>query len=31
VGEDGSFEPLEVQPAGGRPMPYADYVRGHGG
>jgi len=31
VGEDGAFEPLEVQPAGGRPMPYADYVRGHGG
>jgi hypothetical protein len=21
---------LDVQPAGGRPMTYADYVRGHG-
>lgn len=31
VGEDGAFEPLEVQPAGGRPMSYADYLRGHGG
>jgi len=29
VGEDGALEPLEVQPAGGRPMPYADYLRGH--
>jgi methionyl-tRNA formyltransferase len=28
--EDGRLELLEVQPAGGRPMPYADYVRGHG-
>jgi methionyl-tRNA formyltransferase len=27
--DDGSFEPLVVQPAGGRPMPYADYLRGH--
>jgi methionyl-tRNA formyltransferase len=30
VGDDGALEPLEVQPPGGRPMPYADYVRGHG-
>jgi methionyl-tRNA formyltransferase len=29
VGPDGSLELLEVQPPGGRPMPYADYVRGH--
>jgi methionyl-tRNA formyltransferase len=29
VGEDGELELLEVQPAGGRPMPYADYRRGH--
>jgi methionyl-tRNA formyltransferase len=29
VGEDGAFEPLEVLPPGGRPMPYADYLRGH--
>jgi methionyl-tRNA formyltransferase len=29
VGEDGSLELLEVQPPGGRPMPYADYLRGH--
>ena len=27
--EDGSLELLEVQPPGGRPMPYADYLRGH--
>ena len=27
---DGSLELLDVQPAGGRPMAYADYVRGHG-
>jgi methionyl-tRNA formyltransferase len=27
---DGRLELLEVQPAGGRPMTYADYVRGHG-
>jgi methionyl-tRNA formyltransferase len=26
---DGRLELLEVQPAGGRPMAYADYVRGH--
>jgi methionyl-tRNA formyltransferase len=29
VGEDGTLELLEVQPSGGRPMPYADYLRGH--
>jgi len=29
VGEDGSLELLEVQPPGGRPMTYADYLRGH--
>jgi methionyl-tRNA formyltransferase len=29
VGADGGLELLEVQPPGGRPMPYADYVRGH--
>jgi methionyl-tRNA formyltransferase len=29
VGEDGSLELLEVQPPGGRAMPYADYLRGH--
>jgi methionyl-tRNA formyltransferase len=28
VGEDGSFEPLEVQPAGGRRMDYDAYLRG---
>jgi methionyl-tRNA formyltransferase len=28
VGKDGSFEPLEVQPAGGRRMPYDAYLRG---
>ena len=28
VGGEGSFEPLEVQPAGGRRMPYDAYVRG---
>jgi methionyl-tRNA formyltransferase len=27
---DDRLELLEVQPAGGRPMAYADYVRGHG-
>ncbi len=29
VGEDGTLELLEVQPPGGRPMAYADYLRGH--
>jgi methionyl-tRNA formyltransferase len=29
VGEDGGLELLEVQPAGGRAMSYADYRRGH--
>jgi methionyl-tRNA formyltransferase len=29
VGDGGAFEPLVVQPPGGRPMPYADYLRGH--
>ena len=29
VGDDGSFELVTVQPSGGRPMPYADYLRGH--
>jgi methionyl-tRNA formyltransferase len=28
VGEDGSFEPVEVQPAGGRRMAYDAYLRG---
>jgi methionyl-tRNA formyltransferase len=28
VGDDGSFEPLEVQPEGGRRMEYAAWVRG---
>jgi methionyl-tRNA formyltransferase len=28
VGEDGSFEPLEVQPAGGRRMEYGAWLRG---
>ncbi len=31
VGEDGTLELLEVQPPGGRSMPYTDYVRGHPG
>ena len=30
VGDDGALELVEVQPPGGRPMPYADYVRGYG-
>ena len=30
VGESGRFELVEVQPAGGRPRSYEDYVRGHG-
>jgi len=29
VGADGGLELLEVQPPGGRPMAYADYLRGH--
>jgi methionyl-tRNA formyltransferase len=29
VGDDGTLELLEVQPPGGRPMAYADYLRGH--
>ncbi len=29
VAQDGTFEPLEVLPPGGRAMPYADYLRGH--
>jgi methionyl-tRNA formyltransferase len=29
VNEDGELELLEVQPPGGRPMAYADYLRGH--
>jgi methionyl-tRNA formyltransferase len=29
TGADGRLELLEVQPPGGRPMTYADYVRGH--
>jgi methionyl-tRNA formyltransferase len=28
VGDDGSLELVEVQPPGGRPMAYADYLRG---
>ena len=28
VGEDGAFEPLEVQPGGGRRMGYDAYLRG---
>ena len=28
AGEDGAFEPLEVQPEGGRRMPYDEYLRG---
>ena len=28
VGEDGAFEPLEVQPAGGKRMAYDTYLRG---
>jgi len=28
VGDDGSFEPLEVQPDGGRPMSYEAWLRG---
>lgn len=28
---EGELELLEVQPAGGRPMSYADYLRGHAG
>jgi methionyl-tRNA formyltransferase len=29
VGDDGTLELVEVQPAGGRAMAYADYLRGH--
>jgi methionyl-tRNA formyltransferase len=29
VAPDGTLELLEVQPPGGRPMPYTDYLRGH--
>jgi methionyl-tRNA formyltransferase len=29
IGDDGTLELLEVQPPGGRPMSYADYLRGH--
>jgi methionyl-tRNA formyltransferase len=29
VADDGSFEPVEVQPAGGRRMAYDAYLRGH--
>jgi methionyl-tRNA formyltransferase len=29
VGEDDRLELLQVQPPGGRPMAYADYLRGH--
>jgi hypothetical protein len=28
VGENGAFEPLEVQPEGGRRMAYDEYLRG---
>jgi methionyl-tRNA formyltransferase len=31
LADDGSLELLEVQPPGGRPMPYDDYLRGRGG
>ncbi len=30
VGRSGLLELVEVQPAGGRPMSYEDYLRGHG-
>jgi methionyl-tRNA formyltransferase len=30
AGDDGRLELLEVQPPGGRPMAYEDYLRGHG-
>jgi methionyl-tRNA formyltransferase len=31
VADDGTLELVEVQPPGGRPMAYADYLRGHAG
>ena len=29
IGPDGALELVTVQPAGGRPMAYAEYLRGH--
>ena len=31
TGPEGELELVEVQPPGGRPMPYADYLRGRQG